>query len=146
MLTRKLERTLDEEEQEDISTEAYLDELQHKYLAYTHCTVVEFTPEEGNVGLPEAIAKALLSGQKVTFGDEKLPNLHSAGISDISTYIVPSIRTSPPPPKPTEEPNKKNTRFQKGQYVVYARDQTIVKVTNVHLDDELIQYLLGTIS
>ena len=42
------------------STEAYLDELRYKYLAYTHSTVVEFTQEEGYVGLPEPIAKALI--------------------------------------------------------------------------------------
>jgi len=59
-----------EEDEEDSShsnnssngneTEAYLDELQHKYLAYTHATVVEFTQEEGHVGLPEPVARALL--------------------------------------------------------------------------------------
>lgn len=38
----------------------YLEELDHKYLAYTHCTVVEFTQEEGHVGIPRHIAKALL--------------------------------------------------------------------------------------
>jgi type II secretory pathway pseudopilin PulG len=39
---------------------SYLDELSHKYLVYTHCTVVEFTQEEGNVGIPRHIATALL--------------------------------------------------------------------------------------
>lgn len=42
------------------NTAAYLDELSHKYLAYTHGTVVEFTQDEGYVGLPEPIAQALL--------------------------------------------------------------------------------------
>jgi len=38
----------------------YLDELNHKYIAYTHCSVVEFTQEEGHVGIPQHIASALL--------------------------------------------------------------------------------------
>lgn len=41
--------------------DAYLDELSYKYLSYTHATVVEFTQEEGYVGLPELISKALLN-------------------------------------------------------------------------------------
>jgi len=41
-------------------TAAYLEELSHKYRAYTHATVVEFTMEEGQVGLPEPVAAALL--------------------------------------------------------------------------------------
>jgi Ubiquitin fusion degradation protein UFD1/UBX domain len=50
----------DDEERDDDEKEAYLDELSHKYLAYTHCTVVEFTQEEGHVGIPQHIAAALL--------------------------------------------------------------------------------------
>ncbi|CAJ1969220.1 unnamed protein product [Cylindrotheca closterium] len=40
--------------------QAFQDELSHKYLAYTHCTVVEFTQDEGHVGIPPMVAKALL--------------------------------------------------------------------------------------
>ena len=63
----------DNEEMEEDETfsqqfieEAYMDELSHRYLSYTHGTVVEFTEEDGHVGLPEPVAKALLQ-----------PNLHS---------------------------------------------------------------------
>lgn len=45
---------------DDGEKEAYLDELSHKYLSYTHCTVVEFTQDEGHVGIPQLIAEALL--------------------------------------------------------------------------------------
>jgi len=38
----------------------YREELSHKYLAWTHGTVVEFTQEEGHVGLPFGIARALI--------------------------------------------------------------------------------------
>jgi len=50
----------DEENFQDQQNALYLDELGHKYLAYTHCTVVEFTQEEGHVGIPRHIAQALL--------------------------------------------------------------------------------------
>jgi hypothetical protein len=50
----------DDDEASTRNSEAYLDELQHKYLAYTHATVVEFTQEEGNVGLPQPVVSALL--------------------------------------------------------------------------------------
>lgn len=49
----------DDEEGEN-SKAAYVDEISHKYLSYTYATVVEFTQEEGHVGLPASIAAALL--------------------------------------------------------------------------------------
>ena len=51
---------------------AYLDELDHKYLAYTHATVVEFTQEEGHVGLPEPIARVLLDAARRKHGQDAL--------------------------------------------------------------------------
>lgn len=56
----------DDETNDSQITEAYLDELSHRYLSYTHGTVVEFTQENECVGLPEPIARALLQ-----------PNSHS---------------------------------------------------------------------
>ncbi|KAG7364533.1 ubiquitin fusion degradation protein UFD1 [Nitzschia inconspicua] len=50
----------DDEEHDDNGKEAYLDELALKYLVYTHGTVVEFTQEEGHVGVPKHIAAVLL--------------------------------------------------------------------------------------
>ena len=39
----------------------YMKELQqHQYVSYTHGTVVEFTQEEGYIGIPKSIANALL--------------------------------------------------------------------------------------
>lgn len=64
------------------STEAYLDELAHKYIAYTHGTVVEFTQEEGHVGLPEPIAAALLDPKR------RLP--------ENANFSVPATRTQDP--------------------------------------------------
>ncbi|KAL7494619.1 hypothetical protein ACHAWT_003261 [Skeletonema menzelii] len=55
---------------EETSTqiEAYLDELSHRYISYTHGTVVEFTQEDGCVGLPEPIARALLQQNSHSMG------------------------------------------------------------------------------
>lgn len=69
-----------EEEEEDddmdvdkeLSTEAYLEELSHKYLSYSHGTVVEFTQEEGHVGLPASIARALLQINNDLATDQKI--------------------------------------------------------------------------
>ena len=53
---------MDQSDDEDntAGNTAYLDELQYKYLSYSHGTVVEFTQEEGFIGLPFSIASALL--------------------------------------------------------------------------------------
>merc|ERR1712226_1668225 len=50
-----------DEEEDAEKLGAYMDELSHKYLALTHGTVVEFTQEEGQVGLPSPIAAALIA-------------------------------------------------------------------------------------
>jgi hypothetical protein len=50
----------DNDENDQGKKAAFVDELRHKYLAHTHCTVVEFTQEEGYVGIPQHIASALL--------------------------------------------------------------------------------------
>jgi hypothetical protein len=48
--------------------EAYLDELSHRYISYTHGTVVEFTQDDGCVGLPEPISRALLQQNSYSLG------------------------------------------------------------------------------
>ncbi len=53
----------DEDMLHDEKYVTYLDELGHKYLSYTHCTVVEFTQDEGHIGIPRHIAQALLDPQ-----------------------------------------------------------------------------------
>ena len=51
----------DEDDNDDTNNKAaYLDELSHKYLSYTYASVVEFTQEEGHIGLPASIAARLL--------------------------------------------------------------------------------------
>eukprot|EP00591_Stephanopyxis_turris_P002162 CAMPEP_0195530104 /NCGR_PEP_ID=MMETSP0794_2-20130614/32867_1 /TAXON_ID=515487 /ORGANISM="Stephanopyxis turris, Strain CCMP 815" /LENGTH=543 /DNA_ID=CAMNT_0040661527 /DNA_START=154 /DNA_END=1788 /DNA_ORIENTATION=- len=51
---------VDDDCMQDNATAAFMEEMSHKYISYTHCTVVEFTQEDGCVGLPQSIAKALL--------------------------------------------------------------------------------------
>lgn len=46
---------------EELSTAAYIDELSHKYLAYTQGSVVEFTQDEGHIGIPASIAAVLIN-------------------------------------------------------------------------------------
>lgn len=60
------EDEMDDSDEEDDTRERteYLEELSHKYIAYSHATVVEFTQEEGHVGLPAAIASALLDPKR----------------------------------------------------------------------------------
>ncbi len=51
----------DDDDKDDTNDKAaYLDELSHKYLSYTYASVVEFTQEEGHIGLPASIAARLL--------------------------------------------------------------------------------------
>jgi hypothetical protein len=61
-IDQDIELDSDEEDEAEVSSwrEAYLDELSHRYISYTHGTVVEFTQEDECVGLPEPIANALL--------------------------------------------------------------------------------------
>lgn len=54
----------DDDDDEEEAHAAYLDELKHRYLSYTHGTVVEFTQDEDHIGLPEPIALALLTSTK----------------------------------------------------------------------------------
>jgi Ubiquitin fusion degradation protein UFD1 len=51
----------DDDDRNVTNTEAYLDELRYKYITYTHGTVIEFTQDEGCIGIPEPIAHALLN-------------------------------------------------------------------------------------
>lgn len=50
----------DDSDDETTSKEMYLDEMKHKYLAFTYGSVVEFTQDEDKIGLPAGIAGALL--------------------------------------------------------------------------------------
>jgi Ubiquitin fusion degradation protein UFD1 len=56
----------DDDEYHNKMHQVYLDELSHKYFAYSHATVVEFTQDEGYVGLPEAIASSILNQLRFT--------------------------------------------------------------------------------
>lgn len=51
---------MDDDGDDGVMLGAFLDEISHKYLAFTHGSVVEFTQEEGHVGLPAATASALI--------------------------------------------------------------------------------------
>jgi len=50
----------DENEGDKTDSSLYLHELNHRYRSYTYGTVLEFTAEEGCIGIPATIAKTLL--------------------------------------------------------------------------------------
>ena len=61
------ENIMEDEDEHDfieISVEPYLYELAHKFVSYTFATVIEFTEEEGCIGLPYDISMALLDSNK----------------------------------------------------------------------------------
>jgi hypothetical protein len=82
----KLPKEQEEEEEEDDDDDeegdeedessffgAYLDELSYKYISYTHGTVVEFTQDEGHIGLPASIAARLIESA----GDSTVPTMRT---------------------------------------------------------------------
>ena len=66
-------------------TAAYLEELAHRYLAYTHATVVEFTMEEGQVGLPEPVSSALLRSTSI-------PRKRTVDPASVSSSEGPAVK------------------------------------------------------
>jgi hypothetical protein len=72
----------DDDDTDDEDHQPYLDELGHKYIAYTYCTVIEFTQEDGCVGIPHRIASCLLNPK----------NRHA----DIRHLEIPTTRTVDP--------------------------------------------------
>eukprot|EP00536_Pseudo-nitzschia_multiseries_P012854 jgi/Psemu1/209789/e_gw1.512.63.1 len=72
---------MSDDDETDEKYRVYLDELNHKYLAYTHCTVVEFTQDEGHVGIPRHIAEALLDPN----------NQHGAAEIPTTTTVDPAL-------------------------------------------------------
>jgi hypothetical protein len=90
----------DEEQYQEQQMKPFLHELSQKYISYTHCTVVEFTQEEGNIGIPIRIAQALLNPKSrhegtTTSSEIKIPTTitvdPASSSSDVTTTsIVPS--------------------------------------------------------
>lgn len=69
----------EDDDDDDKAKDIYLDELKHKYLSVTYGSVVEFTQEDGHIGLPEPIAVALLDANRIN-----------------STAPIPTTRTVDP--------------------------------------------------
>ena len=59
--------------------EAYMDELSQEYISYAYATVIEFTQDEGYIGLPKSIAHSLLSCSLVS----------TSNVMEIPTQISP---------------------------------------------------------
>lgn len=99
----------DAEEETSISIEAYLDELSHRYISYTHGTVVEFTQEDGCVGLPEPIARALLQRNSHSMGrsNNERRNNNNHRIS-VKRTVDPAASTSLSPDTVVDNTNEDN--------------------------------------
>ena len=90
----------DDEDAEDDEDEAinrmkysiYLEELSYQYYTYTHATVVEFTQEEGHIGLPKSIASALLDPSRLSCHRK----LSSLSMDHPSPIQLPHTRTVDP--------------------------------------------------
>ena len=78
-------------------TAAYLEELAHRYMAYTHATVVEFTMEEGQVGLPEPVSSALLRSTSI-------PRKRTVDPASVSSSIAPAAEDDAADASAEEEP------------------------------------------
>lgn len=61
----------DEDENDEKWEQAYEDELSHEYISYVYATVIEFTQDEGYIGLPLCIATALLSPKNTNTNSEE---------------------------------------------------------------------------
>lgn len=55
--------SVDESDVDNPWKKAYLEELSCEYMAYTYATVVEFSQDEGSIGLPFSVANALLQSK-----------------------------------------------------------------------------------
>ena len=106
----------DDDDDDDVEftsrvTEAYLDELSHRYLSYTHGTVVEFTEDENHVGLPVSIAKALLQPNVHSLANRgrRMRTRPSDGMQSSNEeeddIVIPSMRTVDPASMVTNDRN-----------------------------------------
>lgn len=69
------ENTDIDDQSEDIKTrwmEAYLEEMDCKYVSYTYTTVVEFSQDEGFIGIPFSVANNLLQPDSASQIDSRL--------------------------------------------------------------------------
>ncbi|OEU13326.1 hypothetical protein FRACYDRAFT_189024 [Fragilariopsis cylindrus CCMP1102] len=147
----------DEEQYQEQQMKPFLQELSRKYISYTHCTVVEFSQEEGNIGIPVRIAQALLDPKNrhdgtTTSSEIKIPTTitvdpASSSSSDVTTTsIVPSKDDS----EKEKEMQVENTSFatNKEEEVVERTPGHIAwgafEIPDVQLEITMVQLPKGT--
>lgn len=84
---------------------AYIDELNQEYISYTYASVIEFSQDEGFVGLPASTAKALLKSN----GSEVIP---TKTISDPAA-VMKDINDDIDADRMTDENNDEESPEQK---------------------------------
>lgn len=75
------------DDDDDIARTAFLEELSYEYIAYAYATVVEFTQEEGYIGLPLSIASALLDTKRRSSHETKGVKVPSTRTRDPSVAV-----------------------------------------------------------
>ena len=128
----------EEEEEEDAiahKMQPYLDELSYKYLSYTHCTVVEFTQDEGCIGIPTRIAQALLDPNNQHRRYKQQEDTATSTPATTSTSTIAATRTIVTiPTKRTIDPAvaAKKERISKEQH---NNDEQDTRENMMQLDD-----------
>jgi hypothetical protein len=64
--------TDENDETKEMWMKAYLEELSYQYISYTYATVVEFSQDEGFIGLPHGISDALINPKGLATVKSKL--------------------------------------------------------------------------
>ena len=119
------DETMQDESVEDNnhgSKAAYLDELGHKYISYTHGTVVEFTQEEGHVGLPAPLAAALLDPKR--------------RLAEHANYEIPVTRTRDPSKAKTKSEASQLTAREKVDKDDESYDTHMEETTNSNVSEK----------
>jgi len=87
-----------DDDDDDVMEIPYMKELDEKYISYTHGTVVEFTQDEGYIGLPKLIASALIHNSKEK-KKKKEKIISSSSLDkerDSTLFDIPITRTVDP--------------------------------------------------
>ena len=148
----------DEEQYQEQQMKPFLQELSRKYISYTHCTVVEFSQEEGNIGIPVRIAQALLDPKNrhdgsTTSSEIKIPTtitVDPASSSSSSDVTTTSIVASKDDSEKEELMQVENTSFatNKEEEVVERTPGHIAwgafEIPDVQLEITMVQLPKGT--
>merc|ERR1712038_1758068 len=79
------------ETQAKLKLQAYMEEMNYKYYSYAYATVIEFTQDEGMIGIPSSIASSLLHIQTPLDSDGGLTELEGVMTLDPAMKSLSSV-------------------------------------------------------